>query len=193
MYSLSHFVFISTLFVFIALANTLSIVPWLDEPTTDINTAFALGISAFVYTQYAAIKYTGLAPYLKSFFSPFFIMFPLNIIGKLSSVISLAFRLFGNIAGGSIIFGMYLMLIRHNIYSELFGIGVFSALIVTALKLYQRAPLTTIIQGSLFALLLSSNMLMTLFFTVFEGCLQAFVFTMLSLTYLSNALQGEGH
>ena len=41
-------------------------------------------------------------------------------------------------------------------------------------------------------LLTGINLLITIFFGIFEGFLQAFVFSMLALTYLSIALQGEG-
>lgn len=193
-FSFPHFAFIFTLFIFIALANTLSIIPWLDEPTNDINTTLALGIISFAYTQYTAISHNGLWPYIKGYFSPIFIMFPLNVIGKLASIVSLAFRLFGNIAGGAIILIMYLTyIVRNNVYTELFFIGAFSVLIALAVSIYKRSSLATTMHMAMLALFFSSNMLMTLFFIVFEGFLQAFVFTMLSLTYLSSALQSEGH
>src|SRR5271156_6378378 len=96
----SHCVFAASLFIFIALCNTASIVPWLDEPTRDLNTALALGIISFIYVQSTIIKSRGIRSYTKDFFQPFFVMLPLNIVGKLSSIISISFRLFGNIFGG---------------------------------------------------------------------------------------------
>lgn len=157
-----HLAFITTIFCFIFSANLFAVIPWIEEPTKDINTTLALGISAFLYIQYYAIKSNGIWAYIKEYFSPFFLMLPLNIVGKVASVVSLSFRLFGNIFGGFIIAGIYLRLIEGSILAE--TIGMFSGV----------------------------ALVITLFFGLFEGFLQAFVFSMLTLTYLSIALQGEG-
>lgn len=162
-FSFNHFSFITALFCFIFVCNTLSIIPGLEEPSTDLNTTLSLGIIAFLYTQIATIRVSGLWSYIKSYFTPFFIMFPLNVVGKLASIISISFRLFGNIFGGSIITHIYFGAIQNSIISQILG------------------------------LLLGLNIIIVLFFGLFEGFLQAFVFTMLSLTYLSISLQGEGH
>lgn len=158
----SHCVFTASLFIFIALCNTASIIPWLDEPTRDLNTTLALGVISFCYIQAITIKTHGLTSYIKNFFKPFFIMFPLNIIGKISSIISISFRLFGNIFGGSIITKLYFTAIQGSVIFEF--LGIFSGL----------------------------NLLIVCFFTLFEGLLQAFVFAMLTLTYLSIGCSEEG-
>ena len=162
-FNFSHCVFAAALFIFIALCNTASIVPWLDEPTRDINTALALGIISFLYVQSFIIKTKGINSYIKDLFKPFFIMLPLNVIGKLSSIVSISFRLFGNIFGGSIITKLYFTAIKGSLLLELLGI----------------------ISGL--------NFLIVIFFTLFEGLLQAFVFSMLTLTYLSIGTQEGSH
>jgi F-type H+-transporting ATPase subunit a len=159
----SHCVFSASLFIFIALCNTASLIPWLDEPTRDLNTALALGTISFFYIQSVAIKTRGIGSYVKDFFQPFFVMLPLNIVGKLSSIVSISFRLFGNIFGGAIITKLYFTAIRGSIILELLGI------------------------------LSGANFLIVAFFTLFEGLLQAFVFAMLTLTYLSIGTQEGGH
>lgn len=160
-FEFGHFVFITTTFCFVLACNVVSIIPGMEEPTTDLNTTLALGFVAFVYTQAAAIKATGLWHYIKGYFEPFFIMFPLHVVGKFASIISISFRLFGNIFGGSIISTIYFSAIKGNILLELLG------------------------------LITGINLIITIFFGIFEGFLQAFVFSMLALTYLSIALQGE--
>ncbi len=161
-FSFNHFTFITTTFCFVLACNIVSIIPWMEEPTTDLNTTLALGFISFFYTQWASIRTIGLWQYIKGYFSPFFIMLPLNIIGRLATVVSISFRLFGNIFGGSIISSIYFTAIQGRLLVEIVGL-------ITGL-----------------------NLLMVLFFGIFEGFLQAFVFSMLSLTYLSIALQGEG-
>lgn len=161
-FSLTHFSFITSLFIFILICNILSIIPTLDEPTVDLNTTLALGFISFFYAQIYAIKEHGVLNYIKEYFSPFFIMFPLHVVGKIASIISISFRLFGNIFGGAVIAGLFTSSIAGNLILELFNI--FSA----------------------------TGLVITIFFTLFEGGLQAFVFSMLTLTYLSIAVQGEG-
>jgi F-type H+-transporting ATPase subunit a len=159
----SHCVFAASLFIFIALCNTAPLIPWLEEPTRDLNTTLALGIISFLYVQAASIKSRGIGAYIKDFFKPFFVMLPLNIVGKLSSIVSISFRLFGNIFGGAIITKLYFTFISGSIILETLGL-------VSGL-----------------------NFLMIGFFTLFEGLLQAFVFAMLTLTYISLGTQEGGH
>ena len=156
-----HFSFITTIFIFIFISNTIIFIPWMTEPTKDLNTTLALGLISFIYTQTYSIKMHGFKEYLKEFTTPIFIMFPLHVLGKISSVISISFRLFGNIFGGSIISHMYLSMIEGSIILETLGL----------------------LSGLNFGILLA--------FGLFEGFLQAFVFTMLSLTYLGIAIQLE--
>lgn len=162
-YSFAHTAFIGSTFIFILGANMLSIIPGLEEPTTDLNTALALGLISFLYTQGVALYTDGPLAYLKGYFTPFAIMFPLNVIGKLSTIISISFRLFGNIFSGAMISSIYFMVIKGSSW-------------------YQAAGLLT-----------GTNIIIVLFFTLFEGFLQALVFTMLTLTYLGIAISGEGH
>jgi len=160
-FSMTHFTFISSLFIFISLCNTNSVIPWLEEPTRDINTTLSLSIISFLYIQFFSIKTHGFWSYAKEYFTPFFIMFPLNVIGKLASIISLAFRLFGNIFGGVLISQIYFKAIGGSLFLETLG------------------------------LLSGFNFLLIIFFSLFEGLLQAFVFTMLTITYLSIGIQTE--
>jgi len=155
-----HFSFVFSLFIFIFLCNTISLLPHLEEPTADLNTPLALGIISFLYANFYAIKTRGAKEYSKEFFQPIFIMFPINVIGKLASIISISFRLFGNILGGSII---------ANIYTAF----------------------VTASWSGILANFTGFNLIITFFFVIFEGTVQAFVFSMLSLTYLSLGLQGE--
>lgn len=160
-FSYNHFAFITSLFTFILFCNIISIIPWLEEPTTDVNTTLALGLISFLYVQITSIKVNGFVGYVKEFFLPFFLLFPLNVIGELAKIVSISFRLFGNIFGGSIIARLWLSAISGSIITELLGIffGV--------------------------------NLIITAFFVLFEGFIQAFVFSMLTLTYLSVAIQHE--
>ena len=158
---LNYLSFIASLFTFIALCNTISIIPWFEEPTKDINTTLALGLISFTYVQVISISVGGWVKYLKEFLHPFFLMLPLNIIGKFTSIISLSFRLFGNIFGGYVILLLYNQMLSGSVFLQTVGL----------------------ISGINFALMF--------IFSIFEGLMQAFVFAMLTMTYLSLEISEE--
>lgn len=151
----NHFAFIISLFTFIFLCNTLSVIPWLDEPTSDLNTTLGLGITSFLYTQLSSIQAHGFFGHLKSFVQPFAFMLPINIVESLAKIVSISFRLFGNIFGVAVISKLYLKAIGGWWIGELFGI------------------------------MSGLNLILIIFFVILDGGIQAFVFSMLSLTYLS--------
>ncbi len=94
---------ICALFMFLITCNWIGLFPHLHEPTKDLNTPLSLGIMGFFIAHYAGIKAKGIGTYLKEYCHPIFLMAPLNVIGELAKVVSISFRLFGNIMGGSII------------------------------------------------------------------------------------------
>jgi F-type H+-transporting ATPase subunit a len=133
------------LFMFLLLSNWLGIIPHLEEPTKDLNTPLSLGLMGFAIAHYAGIKSKGFKNYAREYFQPIFFMMPLNLIGELAKIISISFRLFGNIMGGSII----ILVVSYLTYS-------------IVLPPFLNA-----------------------FFGLFVGTIQAFVFTMLTVVYIS--------
>ncbi len=75
----------------------------LESPTSYILVTFSLAMLTFCVIQLAGIISMGLKRYIKSFFDPFFVMLPINIVSEISLPISLAVRLFGNIISGTAI------------------------------------------------------------------------------------------
>lgn len=92
-------------FVFL-LSSSLFSVFGLRAPTADWATTFALAFASFALMLFMGFKHRKGA-YLKSFFEPHFIFFPLNLIGELAKPVSLSFRLFGNMLSGTIILTLY--------------------------------------------------------------------------------------
>lgn len=177
--------FVASLFTFILISNWLVLIPGMEEPTNNLNTTLALGILSFLYSQREALKTHGLRAYLNEYFkTPLAIaphgihrvwdvllaliisainmviaiaFLPLELLSKFASVVSISFRLFGNIFGGSIIHGLWMKLLSSSVIAQFFGI-------ITGI-----------------------NLVILLFFGVFEGAIQAFVFSILTLTYISMA------
>ena len=140
-----YFPLICGLFMFLLLSNWLGIIPKLSEPTKDLNTTLGFGVMGFFIAHHAGIKTKGFKRYLNEYFQPIFFMAPLNVIGEMAKVVSISFRLYGNILGGSII----ILIVTHLIY----GLVLPPVLIC--------------------------------FFGLFVGSIQAFVFTMLTVVYIS--------
>jgi len=178
--------FFTTLFTWLIVCNCIIILPFMEEPTKDLNTTLSLALVTFCYIQYAAMRQHGFLQHANEFFKT-----PLSIRnvyqpGNLLSLINLAFRIVANTCIGFILLPIELMGKCSNIISlafRLFG-NIFAGAIIASLWFYARSG-SIIIQ--LFGLPLT--LLITLFFGIFEGAVQAFVFTMLSVSYLSRALQ----
>ena len=90
---------IGTLFLFILVCNLEGLIPGFDSPTANINTTLALALVTFSATHYIGIKRHGFA-YIKHFMGPMWalapLMLPIELISHLARVMSLTFRLFGN-------------------------------------------------------------------------------------------------
>ncbi len=93
--------FIGTIFLFIALANLLGIVPGYVPPTASLSTAVAIAICVFVAVPLYGILNAGPAAYFRSYVRPTPFMLPFHIIGELSRTLALAVRLFGNVMSGT--------------------------------------------------------------------------------------------
>lgn len=95
--------FVGTLFLFIAVANLLSIVPGYVAPTGSLSTTAALATCVFVAVPVFGIASHGVGEYLKRYLQPTPLMLPFNLIGELSRTLALAVRLYGNMMSGAVI------------------------------------------------------------------------------------------
>lgn len=100
--------FIGTMFLFIAISNLLTLVPWYEPPTASLSTTAALAICVFIAVPFFGIAEGGIRGYLRSYLQPSFIMLPFNIISEISRTLALAVRLFGNIMSGGLIISILL-------------------------------------------------------------------------------------
>jgi F-type H+-transporting ATPase subunit a len=119
-----------TVFIFI-LSSSMFSVFGLRAPTADWATTFALAFASFIIMLFMGFRHQK-GKYLKSFFEPHFLFFPLNLVGELAKPVSLSFRLFGNMLSGTIILTLYYALtpvfvqfgipsLLHAFFDILFG------------------------------------------------------------------------
>lgn len=124
---------ILTVALFILFANLISVVPGAFSPTQDLNTTAALAIIIFIVAHGSEIRVKGVGSYVKTYFAPYWWMFPINIVGEIAKVLSHAFRLYGNILGGSIIISILYMFAPYVLPVALMGwFGLFMGVIQTA-------------------------------------------------------------
>ncbi|MBF6649990.1 F0F1 ATP synthase subunit A [Methylobacter sp. BlB1] len=88
--------FIATLWLFLIVANLLSLIPGLHSPTRDLSVTSALAVLVFFSVHWFGIKIQGLKKYLHHYLAPSPILLPFHIISELTRTLALAIRLFGN-------------------------------------------------------------------------------------------------
>lgn len=121
--------------VFIFIANIFGLFFFLQPPTSNTNTTFALSISAFLYYNIEGIRRQGLGHYVKHFMGPVWwlapLMFPIELIGNFARILSLGVRLFGNIFGEHTATGIFMGLVPFVIPWPMMGLGIFGAFLQT--------------------------------------------------------------
>jgi F-type H+-transporting ATPase subunit a len=93
------------LFTLILLSNWLELIPsneYLPAPTSDLNLTLALALIVIFGVHYRSIRAKGFGGYIKHYFQPIPVLFPLNFIEELVKPFTLALRLFGNIFAGGL-------------------------------------------------------------------------------------------
>jgi F-type H+-transporting ATPase subunit a len=107
------FPLIATVFLYIAACNLSGLIPGFFPPTASINTTLSCALTVVTFTHIIGIKYHGLK-YIKHFLGPIWwmapIILPIEIIGHLARILSLSFRLFGNIMGHELVLAILFML-----------------------------------------------------------------------------------
>ncbi len=121
--------FVGTLFLFIALANLLAIIPGYVPPTGSLSTAAALAICVFVAVPVYGILDQGLGGYLRHYVQPTPLMLPFHIIGEFSRTLALAVRLFGNIMSGTKIAAILLVVTPLFLPVVMQALGLLTGLI----------------------------------------------------------------
>lgn len=121
------------LFVFVS--NVIGIIPGFEAPTSNINITLPLALLVFFYYNYEGIKENGIVKYFAHFAGPVKIlaplMFPIEIVSHISRIISLSFRLFGNIKGDDLFLWVLLMLVPFVAPLPAYLLLTFSALLQT--------------------------------------------------------------
>ena len=105
---------VATIGLFVGIANIIGIIPGFEAPSAFLDFTLALALVVFVYYNFEGIRRNGIISYFKHFMGPVWwlawLMFPIEIVSHISRIISLSFRLFGNVKGDDMFLMVILML-----------------------------------------------------------------------------------
>ncbi len=157
---------ILALSLFSSLMSLLGLFP----PTSDLNVVAGWAILVFGLITAAKCR-CGPGLYMRSFCEPVIVMLPMNIISELATPISMAFRHYGNVMSGAVI----------------------SVLVSSALNALNRMLLGWLpgVFGSIPFLRAGIPAVLSVYFDIFSGCLQAYIFAMLTMLYVSGGFPME--
>jgi F-type H+-transporting ATPase subunit a len=122
---------VATIGLIVLVGNLIGIIPGFESPTSNVNMTLVLALVVFVYYNYEGIRVNGVIKYFGHFMGPMKIlaplMFPIEIVSHLSRIVSLSFRLFGNIKGDDMFLMVILMLAPWVAPMVPFGLLTFMA------------------------------------------------------------------
>lgn len=127
------FPLVATIFMYIFIGNLIGLVPGFFPPTASLNTTLSCALVVVVFTHIIGIKYHGIG-YIKHFLGPVWwmvpIIFPIELIGHIARILSLSFRLFGNMMGHELVLGI-LFALAGAFFAPLpiMALGIFVALV----------------------------------------------------------------
>ena len=159
--------YIGALFCSSVLGSLASLTGFLRSSTADLSTTLTWALMTTALVWYNNIKNNGFFGWLKGFTEPVVVMTPMNIISEIAQPISMSFRHFGNIAGGSVLTAL--------IYGGLsalssFVLGWIPSEFISSIPIFQ----------------VGIPAVLSIYFDLFTGCIQALVFCMLTMVYVGS-------
>ena len=213
----AHFLpLIGTIFLSSICGSLIGMTGFLRSVTADLSVTLVWGIMVTVIIWYHNIKNNGFLGWLKGFAEPVAVMTPMNIVSEIAQPVSMAFRHFGNVAGGGVITSiLYTALagLSAGILNLIAGSGIAVGIVLTVVGAvlgglyYKKRKVLTLILAllcgalGLLGLLQALGILagvpilqigipavLSLYFDIFSAFVQALVFSLLSMVYISSAL-----
>lgn len=206
--------FIITLFVSSITGSLIGMTGFLRSTTADLSTVIVWAVMVTAIIWYNNIKNNGFVGWLKGFTEPVVVMTPMNIISEIAQPVSMAFRHFGNVAGGGVITSILytalaglsaaiINLIASSVVMPIVVLALGITLIVLGKKKSKTAML---IFGIVFGVLGLLGLLqytgivkdvpvlqvgipavLSVYFDLFSGFVQALVFSLLSMVYIAGS------
>ena len=208
--------YIGTIFLSSLLGSLIGLTGFLRSTTADLAVVLTWAIMTSVIIWYHSIKNNGFFGWLKGFTEPIVVMTPMNIVSEIAQPLAMAFRHFGNVAGGSIItmiiytalslastaligavsnswvlpaifviLGIVMLVVKFKKYN--LGLKIVGGMLiaVSILGLVSRFGLLNGLDIPILQFGIPG--VLSLYFDLFSGFVQAFVFSLLSMVYIAGA------
>ena len=208
--------FIGTIFLSSICGSFIGLTGFLRSSTADISCTMVWAIMVSVIIWYNSIKNNGFVGWLKGFTEPIVVMTPMNLVSEIAQPVSMGFRHFGNVAGGGVITTLIytaLSLASAAVMNLITASGWAVSVVLLAagaalLVLWKKnGKLVPMIFGIIcavlgfFGLLEVTGLLtgvpilaygipavLSCYFDLFSGFVQAYVFTLLTMVYIAGSL-----
>lgn len=160
--------YIGALFASSIFGSLIGTTGFFRSSTADLSTTATWAIMTTLIVWGSNIKQNGILGWLKGFTEPVAVMTPMNLISEIASPVSMAFRHFGNVVGGSVLTA----LIYHALaVASSFILGWIPSALIAGVPILQ----------------IGIPAALSLYFDFFSGAIQALVFSMLSMVYIGAA------
>ena len=215
-HNMSWVPYIGTIFLSSIFGSLIGMTGFLRSTTADLAVVLTWAVMTSVIIWYHSIKRNGFLGWLKGFTEPIWVMTPMNLVSEIAQPVAMAFRHFGNVAGGSIITMIIYtalslastMLIRLISGSVVLPVILLVGSILLLVSNQKKKKLSNKIFSGILAvlgilgLLTHLNLLggvqipilqlgipavLSIYFDLFSGFVQAFVFSLLSMVYIAGA------
>ena len=208
--------FIGTIFLSSICGSLIGLTGFLRSATADISCVIVWALMVTAIIWYNNIKNNGFLGWLKGFTEPIVVMTPMNIVSEIAQPLSMAFRHFGNVAGGGVITSIIYAALSAasaavlNLIAArgwLMGTVLLAVGIGLFLLWKRKGKVVNLVFGivcgvlGLFGLLQSTGLLsgvpilalgvpavLSCYFDLFSGFVQAYVFSLLTMVYISGSL-----
>lgn len=211
--------FMGTLFLSSICGSLIGMTGFLRSVTADLSCTLVWALMVTALIWYNNIKNNGFLGWLKGFTEPIVVMTPMNIISEIAQPVSMAFRHFGNVAGGGVITSIIytaFALLSTKVLNFIASIGWLMGVVLMAAgialwllnkkkKLIMKILAIVSFGLGLFGLLQALDLLsgvpilslgipavLSVYFDVFSGFVQALVFTLLSMAYIAGSCPPPG-
>lgn len=154
--------FYGTCMMLMLISNLVSLLGF-QSPTSNLSVNITLAVMMFLIIQGTDLKINGIVNKLKGWCEPIWVLFPLNVLGDFTLPLSLSLRLFGNLLGGTIIMTLVYSLFSV-LNSLLTGLGAALFFVTPFLHMY---------------------------FDIFSGFIQTYIFFTLSTFFLGQVIPEE--
>ncbi|MBO5891846.1 MAG: F0F1 ATP synthase subunit A [Oscillospiraceae bacterium] len=208
--------YIGTIFLSSLLGSLIGLTGFLRSTTADLAVVLTWAVMTSIIIWYHSIKRNGFLGWLKGFTEPIVVMTPMNIVSEIAQPVAMAFRHFGNVAGGSIItmiiytalalastaligavanswvlpailvvLGIVMLVVKFKKYN--LGLKIIGGMLI-AVCLLGLASRFGLLKGLDIPILqFGIPGVLSLYFDLFSGFVQAFVFSLLSMVYIAGA------